>query len=333
MYTLDPKTRQALNAYAKRVATLNNADIPSAPFDVLPHIEQKMIDQYAQQTDFLKRINITQVKHAHGQKLGLGVNKSVAKNTNTDVNPRKPTNIFGVEAVDEYLCTNTDYDICLPWKIIDNWGCLPDFQKRCANLVVQTIAQDKQKIGFNGKTRDADTDPTADELLTNVNIGWLEKMRLNNAERVIADKVIGKSQEFKSLDALVEMAIHELIGENHRMSGDLVVICSPNLVQTKYINLINQDHAPTEQQASQALYQTRKLGTLDVDTPSFIPEGTLLITSYDNLSIYLQKASHRRFIVDEPKWDRTVDYHSVNECFVVEDYTKAVLFDNVTLEK
>ncbi len=332
MYTLDPKTKQALHHYAKRVATLNGAENYNAPFDVNPVIEQKMIEQYNKQTDFLKRINITPVKHAHGQKLGLGVNKSVAKNTNTDVKRREPTNIYGVEGIDDYLCTNTDYDISLPWKVIDNWGYLPDFQKKCANLAMQTIAQDKQKIGFNGTSRAKDSDPAANPLLQDVNIGWLEKMRKYNEERVLKDQIIGESKEFKNLDALVEMALYELIDENHRLGGDLVAICSSNLVQTKYIDLINQDHEPTEKQASQALYNTKKLGTLTIDTPSFFPENSLLITSYDNLSIYLQKGSHRRFIRDEPEWDRTVDYHSVNECFVVEDYTKAVLFDNLTVE-
>ncbi len=333
MYTLEPKTKQALHDYARRVATLNGVENYNAPFDVKPAIEQKMIEQYHQQTDFLKQINIIQVKHAHGQKLGLGVNKSVAKNTNTDVSPRKPTNIFGVESIDDYLCTNTDYDISLPWKVIDTWGYLPNFQKKCANLAIETIAQDKQKIGFNGTSREKDTDPVANPLLQDVNIGWLEKMRQFNSQRVFKDTIIGDNKEFKNLDALVETAIHELIGENHRSSRDLVVICNDKLVQNKFIGLLNQNHAPTEQQASQALYQMKKVGTLDVVMPSFFPENTLLITSLNNLSIYIQKGSHRRFIRDEPDWDRTGDYHSINECFVVEDYTKAVLFDNLTVEK
>ncbi len=333
MYTLDKETRHAIDQYMKRVGTLNGTENYNSPFDVTPAVEQKIIDQYNKQTDFLKRVNILQVKNGHGQKLGLGSNKSVASTTDTKTQDRQPVDIYGVEGVDEYLCTKTNFDIALYWEIIDSWGHLSNFQKRCAKLVVQTIAQDKQRIGFNGVKRSPTSDRVANPLLQDVNIGWLEKMRLNNSQRVIKDEVVGASKEFKTLDALVESAVHELIGENHRNGGDLVAISSANLVQDKYIGLLNQTHEPTEQQASKALYQTKRLGTLPVDTPSFFVPNGLLITSYDNLSIYIQKGTHRRYFKDEPERDRTVDFHSMNECFVIEDYSKAVLFDNLTVEK
>ena len=100
----------------------------------------------------------------------------------------------------------------------------------------------------------------------------------------------------------------------------------------KYQNLINQALAPTEQAAANALYQKKQLGTLPVDTPAHFPTGGLLITSHDNLSIYQQRGSMRRLIKDEPEWNRTSDYQSVNESFVVEDYDKCAYIENLVIE-
>lgn len=332
-YALNPKTRQALNRYMSHIASMNGAESFSTPFEVVPAKEQKLIDQYSLQTDFLGRINIQGVKMGHGEKLGLGQNKSVASTTDTRIQPRRPTGLFDLEGIDEYLCTQTDYDIAIDWRVIDNWGYLPDFQTRLANLAVKTIAQDMQRCGFNGTHRVKTSNRELYPNLEDVNIGWLEKIRQHNAERHINGITVGAAHEFKNMDALAEMVVHELIGEQHRQAGDLVAITSTGLVTDKYLNLINQDHAPTEQHAANALYMKKNLGTLAVDTPNFFVPNGLLITSYDNLSIYQQRGTLRRYFRDEPEWNRTTDYRSVNECFVVEDYTKVAFIENIQLEK
>ena len=103
MYTLDQQTQLALQAYKEQVARVNNSQDFSAPFDVKPAVTQKLIDQYQQQTDFLKLINIVQVKDAYEQKLGLGNNQSVASTTDTRIQPRRPVPIGKIEGIDDYL--------------------------------------------------------------------------------------------------------------------------------------------------------------------------------------------------------------------------------------
>ena len=139
-------------------------------------------------------------------------------------------------------------------------------------------------------------------------------------------------KEFKNIDALVEMAVNDLIAEQFRDNNDLVVITSRGVVTDKYQNLINQTLPPTEQAAANTLYQKKQLGTLPVVTPAYFPANGLLITSHDNLSIYQQRGSMRRLIKDEPEWNRTSDYQSVNECFVVEDYDKCAFIENLVIE-
>lgn len=332
MYVLDEQTRQGLEAYKQQIARINGAENYSAPIAVNPSRQQILIDKYQEQTDFLRKINIQQVKDASGDKLALGSDKRVASTTDTRIQPRRPMPIGSLEQEDTYLCTQTDYDIAYDWAVIDNWSTFSDFQQRLASLAVKLVAQDKQCIGFNGTHRAKTSNKSLYPELEDINVGWLEKIRTFAAERHLKELTIGASHEFKNIDALVEMIVNELIGKQFRNNTDLVVITSSDLVTDKYLGLINQSHSPTEQQAANSLYSRRQLGTRNVDTPAYFPKGALLITSYDNLSIYQQRGSLRRFLRDEPEWNRTADYQSVNECFVVEDYSKCALIDNVIVE-
>lgn len=333
MYVLSNQTKNALLSFFSRIAELNGVSNLSAPFVVAPQPEQKLIEAYQKSSAFLQKINMILVKDAHGQKLGLGSSRPIASTTDTRLAPRRPT-IFGeLESVDEYLCTQTDFDVGYDWRVIDNWSNLPNFQLLLSNLGVKLIAQDRQRIGFNGTHRANSSNKDLYPNLQDVNIGWLEKIRQYNPERHLKDIKIGKNQEFKNIDALVESAKHELIGEQHRNADDLVVITTADLISEKALALINQNHAPTEQASANLLYQRKQIGTMPTDTPSYFPTGSILITSYDNLSIYQQKGTHRRHIKDEPEWNRTADYQSINESYVVEDYSKVALFDNVSFEE
>ena len=94
MYVLQEATRQAMTTYMTQLARLNGAENFNTAFNVSPAIQQKLIEKYQQQTDFLKRINIVQVAEAHSEKLGLGNDKRIAGTTDTRIQPRRPTTIF-----------------------------------------------------------------------------------------------------------------------------------------------------------------------------------------------------------------------------------------------
>lgn len=126
----------------------------------------------------------------------------------------------------------------------------------------------------------------------------------------------------------MEFAVEEYIAEQHRESG-LIAICGRGILSDKYLPLLNTIQDPTEQLAARTIYANKQLGTLPaMHVPSF-PAKTILITTPKNLSIYLQSGTLNRSIVEQPEWDRAVDFQSVNEDFVVEDYTKCVLIENI----
>ncbi len=74
------------------------------------------------------------VQQATGDKLGLGNDQRVASNTDTRIQPRRPTPIGNLEHIDDYVCTQTDYDVAYLWAVIDQWGAFPRFSKTPAKL-------------------------------------------------------------------------------------------------------------------------------------------------------------------------------------------------------
>ena len=159
-YALSTATRIALQQYTQQIATINGAENFATTIEVQPVRQQTLIERYQEVTDFLKRINIVTVQQATGDKLGLGNDQRVASNTDTRIQPRRPTPIGNLEHIDDYVCTQTDYDVAYLWAVIDQWGAFPDFQKRLQNLAIKLVAQDKQMIGFNGTHRAKTTNKT-----------------------------------------------------------------------------------------------------------------------------------------------------------------------------
>ena len=88
---------------------------------------------------------------------------------------RSPRDLTGVDIIDDYDCTQTNYDTFIPYAKLDAWAKFPDFQLRIRDLIAERQALDRIMIGFNGTHRAATSNPTLNPLLQDVNIGWIEK--------------------------------------------------------------------------------------------------------------------------------------------------------------
>ena len=64
----------------------------------------------------------------------------------------------------------------------------------------------------------------------------------------------------------------------------------------------------------------------------FFPDNAILITRFDNLSIYFQEGARRRRVEDVPKRDRIENYESSNDAYVIEDLGLAALVENIELK-
>ncbi|HZH44245.1 MAG TPA: phage major capsid protein, P2 family [Lysobacter sp.] len=331
-------TRTLYNALLAQIAQINEVQDATVKFSVAPTVQQRLETRMQESSEFLKRINIVGVTEQKGQKLGLGIGSPIASTTNTaaqDRSPVDPTQLDGTS----YDCTQTNSDTYIPYAKLDAWAKFPDFQTRVRDAIVRRQALDRIMIGFNGTSRAATSDRTANPLLQDVNKGWLQHYREQAPERVMADgatagviKVGGASADYANLDALVMDAVANLIDPWYRQDTQLVAILGANLLHDKYFPLVNSNQAPSEQLAGDLIISQKRVGGRPALQVPFVPDDAILITRLDNLSIYWQEGARRRAIIDNPKRDRIENYESSNDAYVVEDFGAGCLIENIQIQ-
>lgn len=334
---MHPITRNAFNGYVQRQENLNGVSSARESFTVSPSVQQVLESKIQESSEFLKKINIIGVREKSGEKLGLGVSGPIASRTNTITTDRAPRSVETLES-SFFNCIQTNYDTAIKYAILDAWAKFPDFQTRLRDLIIKRQALDRIVIGFNGISAAATTDLVANPLLQDVNIGWLQHIRVDAPTRVMdagaapgTVTVGGVGGDYKNLDALVFDAAATLLDPWYRNDGGLVAIVGRNLMHDKLFPLVSDPTAPTEMLASDIVRSQRRLGGLPAVTMPYFPDNGVLITRLDNLSIYYQSSSRRRTIVDNAKRDQIENYESSNDAYVIEDYGMTALIENIDI--
>lgn len=326
-------TRKLFSAYSGQVAKLNGVESATATFNVEPTIQQRLETKIQESSEFLSRINIIGVDEQEGEKVGLGVGSTVASRTDTAQNPRKPRSI-GTLSSDKYKTEKTDFDTFVTYKQLDAWAKFPDFQTRLSAAIAQRQALDRIQIGFYGTEAAGQTDREKHPLLEDVNIGWMQQYRIHAPDRVMKDGKtagrisIGKKGDFENIDALVYDSI-QLLDPWYRRNPGLVVLTGRELVHDKFLALVNKQQESTEVLASDLIIAQRRVGGLPLYEVPYIPEGAMLITPLANLSLYWQIGARRRYLKEEPEWNRISNFESSNEAYVVEEYGMGCLLENI----
>lgn len=331
------ETRRLYNAYLDQVAKLNGVESAAEKFTVEPSVQQTLETKIQESSEFLGRVNMVGVAEQMGDKIGLGVSGPIASTTNTTTTDRATRD---VTVMDEqgYVCTQTNFDTHLTYAKIDAWAKFQDFQTRIRDAILRRQALDRIMVGFNGTSRQATSDFGANQLLQDVNIGWLQKYRTHASDRVLAEVVaesgkvtVGATGDYKNLDALVFDAINNMIEPWYQEDGGLVAIMSRDLLADKYFPLINTANPPSEQAALDMVISQKRVGGVQAVRVPYMPAGKIFITSLENLSIYWQEGARRRTVVDNAKRDRIENYESSNEAYVIEDYGFGCLVENIEL--
>lgn len=332
-------TRTLFNGYLAQIALLSGVALATEKFTVTPSVQQKLETAIQEASGLLKRVNVIPVEEQTGEALLLGVNGPIASRTNTaGGNRRTPTDRSALTK-DSYACKQTNFDCAFPYALVDAWAKYPDFQVRLSNAIAERQSLDRLMIGFNGTSAAAATNIATSPLLQDVNIGWLQKIRTGAADRVIdegntAGKVIigpavGTTDDYKTLDGLVYDGV-QLLDPWHRQRPDLVVMVSRNLLHGKLLSAVEKGSASNqEENAADQIVTKARLGGLPIVDAPFFPDGTVLITTLNNLSIYFQEGARRRHIKDEPEYDRVADYQSSNDAYVIEDLGLVALVENI----
>lgn len=318
------------------IAETYGVERASRMFSVDPSVAQELNDAITAKADFLERINIIPVSEIKGEKVFIGVNGPVTGRTNTKTTDRQAKDASALEHT-TYELADTQSDVGLPYAKIDAWAKFPDFKDRYSAAVQKRIAQDRIVIGFHGTSAAAQTDLEANPKLQDVNKGWLQQLREDAPQQVLkegatAGKItLGAGGDYANLDALVHDT-KQMVDEILREDGDLIAIIGSDLLAADKAKLYTkQGDTPTEKERIENAQVISTYGGLpSFSVPNF-PVNAVLVTSWDNLSIYFQDSSWRKQTVDNPKRSRVEDYNSRNEGYVIEQLEKIALTENVEL--
>ncbi|KNC89851.1 phage major capsid protein, P2 family [Trabulsiella odontotermitis] len=333
---LSTQARNQVTAYMARQAQLNSIPVSglATRYAVDPAVQQRLENAIKDSTEFTKKINIIPVVDQEGEKVLIDTTGPIARtNTSTDGAQRRNPMSKVEMAARRYRCEQVNYDTMIGYPTLDAWAGHPDFQSRVSNQIALQIALDRIMIGFNGTSHALMSDFATNPLLQDVAIGWLEGIRQNAAQRVMTgvtltsrdmeNKVVATG-DYSNPDALVQDVRSTLLDEWYKDAPDLVVILGRDLFNTSSTN------PNTELMAGQLIVSSRLIGGLPVYMAPFFPAGSMLITSFSNLSIYFQKGSLRRLMKEEPEYNRIATYQSMNDAYVVEDFGKCALVEGIS---
>ena len=361
---MQPRTRERFNSFAANIAEIYGAD-PSMvgtaaaswfaiegqtrpehfAAGAAPTPQQRLVERMQDSADFLQRINMIGVEQQFGQTIGLLMNGPVASRSNTAgtgiVAPQRRTPIDAT-ALDNfgYSCVPTEFNPLFTYAKLDQWAKFPDFEIKMRDAILKRQALDRIQIGLNGTGNTALSAGLAagNPDLHDMNKGWVQWMLDNNAERVLsaggtAGEVTygGAGADYVNIDALAYDVRMTLLPPWAREDPDLVVIAGSDIIHDKYFPIVNRNESSFDLIAQAALMAGSKtIGFLPAYRVPYMPAGTMIITRFDNLSLYYQTGSMRRMLRDEPQWNRVVDYNSSNEAYVIEDPNFACMVKNIT---
>ena len=342
------ETRIKFNGFLTQLGQIYNVEpimFATTKVEIEPSAAQKLESKIQLSAAFLTMVNIVPVKAQIGDKIGLGIGSTIAGTTDTKDKDREPTDPTNLSK-QGYQCKQTKFDTAINYAKLDMWAIFDYFKRRIRDEIIKRQALDRIMIGWNGTHRAATSDREVNKLLQDVNIGWLQKIRLESPDHVIGSSIdketgkitaepikVGFSGDYENLDALVMQTVDEAISEVYADDTDLVVICGRKLLADKYFPIVNRDQANTEVLAADVIISQKRIGGLPAVRVPYFPKNAMFITRLDNLSIYWQEDSRRRQVLDNPKRDRIENYESVNEDYIVEDYDCAALIENIEFIK
>ncbi|MFA0113582.1 phage major capsid protein, P2 family [Vibrio sp. 10N.261.46.E11] len=333
-------TKTKLSAYVKAVAAQNDVDDATEKFNVSPNGTQRIIAAIRESNWFLEKINIISVKNQKGESIGLGVTGMIASRTDTSgAGKRTPKDHSSMGAM-PYMCEQVNFDTAVRYVKLDAWSHHKNFNTLLSKATREQIDANKITIGWYGESVADNTDASANPNGEDVNKGWFQAMRDHNTARLIkqgktpGEVRIGPGGDFINLD----LAVLETKNLQHDAcendSNNIAIIGSDLLAYDKAKFYEAHGNTPSEKGKIQELQVIGTYGGLPaVKVPGFPPTG-IMVTSYDNLSIYIQEGSIRRSTGKKnDEKDQIENFESMNMAYVIEELGKAaaIEFKNVKL--
>ncbi|MCF6442344.1 phage major capsid protein, P2 family [Pseudoalteromonas luteoviolacea] len=331
-------TEQTFNEICSAIAeTYGVADI-SENFAVEATIEQRLYDAVYETSEFLLKINHALVDDLVGQSVFMSASSGVTGRAGVEKDDTKERQTRDVSNLTprEYRCFPEEVDVHLTWNKMDAWAKFPDFHIRYRGHVNEQKALDIIKIGWHGTFVADTTDKDKYPLGEDVNIGWLQLVRRDAPERALKDGEasgvikIGADGDYENLDS----AVYDLTQgiPLHKRVGLVAIIGDELIAKDKGKQYAKNAHTPSEKGKIELAQVIDTYGGLPSFQVSFFPPRGILVTSFDNLSHYVQSGSTRKSTENNAKRKRVEDYESRNACYYVEDLEKIIFIEDTSVK-
>lgn len=336
---LEKHFSQMANSYSISASAISTGFNPDG--EVIPKFfSQGLLAVSSSEAHPLNDINIVMVEDRQGEGFLDTGGYPCTGRTNTDTTDRETHSLVGKPST--YETKETQCDVHIPFGIINKWAVAAgskqysnnvqsSFSQKYSKFVQERVALDSLNIGFNGTSASVSTTPGTK--LTDVNKGWIAVVKEQTPAQIIdTELTVGdgagatEQADYKNLDAAVADLLDICITSSHRHG--LVCIISDNLIADERNRVYNNvDFIPEKKNTADTFSH---FGGLDrVVVPNF-PDNTIVVTSLDNLSIYIKESTTYRQITSNHKRNRVEDYQHREEAYIVENMEKFAAITNLT---
>ncbi|MDO6706152.1 phage major capsid protein, P2 family [Photobacterium sp. 1_MG-2023] len=327
---LNAVSTQFLHEFCNATVESAGAAAGTRMFNITPPMETKLRQAIMQSDAFLGMIALLPVQQIKGQVIDVG---------NDGLSTGRAEGRFSVEvgqSGNTYELTKTDSGAHILWETMTQWansGSKGDWLKMMKNAISRRFALDMLRVGFNGTSIAAITDPVANPLGQDVNKGWLTIVKEKKAGQVLAAAILdptgAAADSYKNLDSLTQDLINTTIAPEHRQDPDLVVIVGSDLVAAEQHRLLEAADTPTEHKAAQQLAKT--IAGKKAYTPPFFPPKMIWVTNLKNLQILTQEGTQWRKQENNEDRLRFENNHIRMEGYAVGNLNKFAAIEEVTV--
>lgn len=336
---LTPAAGAMLNKYFSQLAQGYGIDLGALQrgekFSVTPPMETRLRAALLESADFLRMITLVDVDQIKGQVVDVGIGSI---HTGRKANGRFLKNV-GVGG-HGYELVETDSGAVLPWSTLAGWanaGSEGEFMRLVNEFINRTFALDMIRVGFNGTSAAADTDPAANPLGQDVNKGWQQLVREWND----GSQIVGSAQskiyfdpdgqgDYRTLDAMASDLINSTIDPAFRNDPRLTVLVGADLVAAAQGRLYQEADKPSEQILAQQL-ATSVAGRRAI-TPPFFPGKRMVVTIPANLHLYTQRGTRQRSAAHNQDRKGFESQYWRMEGYAVGEYRAYASFDESGIE-
>lgn len=316
---LNQQASTFLQEFATQLSKHYGVETVNKQFSITGPQETKLKAALLESVEFLSMITTMEVDQIKGQVVKVG-NFSIATGRTSGARFVSSQDVDG----HTYELTETDSCAALTWALLSVWanaGNQNEFMKLMSQNATQRFALDMLRVGFNGTSKAATTNPTTNPLGQDVNIGWHKHVLTDAPTQVMTDTIYfdpNGAGDYKTLDAIATELKNTLIHEALRNDPRLVVLVGSDLIAASQTHMMNAADKPSEKVAAQEM--NKSIGGMRAYTPPFFPGKRIVVTMLKNLHIYTQRGTKQRKSENVEDRKQYEDKYWRNEGYAIEEY-------------